>query len=424
MIRTRPVLVSSLFGLGVLASVLFARGPLAPPPPPESRQPVPIVGDPRPAPEQPLLGRWKLVRGRVAGKLLPADKDGDLALEFHSSWFYHVTRPGQKEQDFGLAYYTLDEKARPRHIDFTLHRRAGPGKWVAQECAGICEARGGRLRLAFAAGRANRPRDISSRAGVTVYELRREPPHPDEKRLPGSWRVTRTVRDGRAFPPGDDERHLIYTSRTLTRRFREEFSDPEFEEYLGPAGSNQITLLSLALDPTHPVAVLRGIYRVSGDRFTVCWNLADGGEPPMEFASRPGGSTILYECVRSDRDKLRGPWKLVSGETGGARMTDAEARAFAVRFEGSNSKLVERGQTSEFYWTVRQNVTPRRIELEIQRPRDGKRWHREKWAGVYELKGDELKLCVGPKDDAPRGFATRKGSSQRLLLLRREGPPR
>ena len=40
--------------------------------------------------------------------------------------------------------------------------------------------------------------------------------------------------------------------------------------------------------------------------------------------------------------------------------------------------------------------------------------------GIYELKGDDLKMCVGMDGDRPKEFATQAGINTMLFVLKRD----
>src|SRR5262249_32947795 len=69
-------------------------------------------------------------------------------------------------------------------------------------------------------------------------------------------------------------------------------------------------------------------------------------------------------------------------------------------------------------FTLDEKKTPRQIDLEIT---EGPPQEVGKWRGIYELKDDDLKLCLSlPGVERPKAFATEAGVQSTLVTLKRE----
>jgi RNA polymerase sigma factor (sigma-70 family) len=119
---------------------------------------------------------------------------------------------------------------------------------------------------------------------------------------------------------------------------------------------------------------------------------------------------------KSDKDLLQGSWQIVDAEMGGKKAEGEEGEQI------KKQKLVVKGNTiktkfeSEF--TLDEKKTPREINVEVT---EGPAQEVGKWRGIYELKGDDLKICISlPGGERPKRFATEAGEQAMLLTLKRD----
>jgi uncharacterized protein (TIGR03067 family) len=75
----------------------------------------------------------------------------------------------------------------------------------------------------------------------------------------------------------------------------------------------------------------------------------------------------------------------------------------------------------EGWLSLEEHETPRTLTLTFRRAVRGKDVADETWAGVYELDGDQLKVCVGPEGNPPKRFGTKTAKGQILYVFRRAG---
>jgi RNA polymerase sigma factor (sigma-70 family) len=130
------------------------------------------------------------------------------------------------------------------------------------------------------------------------------------------------------------------------------------------------------------------------------------------YATVDAGSA---QDAKSDKEKLQGTWEFVSGEFGGQQAKGAEAEQMKMlKFVFKGDKLTAK---TEGEYTIDSSKKPKQIDLKIS---DGPENERGTWKGIYELKGDELTLCVAlPNQDRPAAFATKEGELTLLLKLKR-----
>jgi RNA polymerase sigma factor (sigma-70 family) len=119
--------------------------------------------------------------------------------------------------------------------------------------------------------------------------------------------------------------------------------------------------------------------------------------------------------ARGDKDKLQGTWEFVSGQMGGKEAEGAEAEQIKKqKFIFKGDKLLAR---SEARYTLDPGKKPKEFDLQVD---EGPEQERGTWKGIYDLKGDELTLCVAPPNlDRPTEFVSRQGEQAMLLKLKR-----
>jgi uncharacterized protein (TIGR03067 family) len=114
-----------------------------------------------------------------------------------------------------------------------------------------------------------------------------------------------------------------------------------------------------------------------------------------------------------DKEKIKGVWKIVSGEQGGKALPEDKLQEVAnVEITDTKIILKAKGKEEAVAYTLDPTKKPTAIDL-VQRD--------EKLLGIYQLAGDDLKICWNePGDkDRPTEFATKNGSQTRLLVLKR-----
>jgi RNA polymerase sigma-70 factor (ECF subfamily) len=112
----------------------------------------------------------------------------------------------------------------------------------------------------------------------------------------------------------------------------------------------------------------------------------------------------------SELGLLQGSWRLLSREQGGKKTVNEDRRVFIL----DNQILFPfAGEAKEeWFFSVDPAATPRTMDL------TGERQNR---LAIYELKGDTLRLCLGPAEGKrPQEFLTRPGSEVTLYVFKRD----
>jgi RNA polymerase sigma factor (sigma-70 family) len=102
---------------------------------------------------------------------------------------------------------------------------------------------------------------------------------------------------------------------------------------------------------------------------------------------------------REDLDRLQGPWTMIEVTINGLVLPPA---GFQLHFEGNSCQFVgPRGEASKMTFTLDPTRRPKEIDLTLS-PEGSPA------LGIYELSGDELRLCYHVKGARPLEFASRQ----------------
>lgn len=108
-----------------------------------------------------------------------------------------------------------------------------------------------------------------------------------------------------------------------------------------------------------------------------------------------------------DVAKLQGTWNVVAGESNGEPAPQGMLNGATISFAGKRSVMMGKEGTFE----IDEHKQPHGIEFD----RAG-----SKQIGIYQLSGDDLKICVGPADDRPKDFKTKPRTDHTMLVLKRK----
>jgi uncharacterized protein (TIGR03067 family) len=108
----------------------------------------------------------------------------------------------------------------------------------------------------------------------------------------------------------------------------------------------------------------------------------------------------------SDQENIQGTWDVVNAESNGEPPPPGKMEGAAFIFFGDQVTFLGKAGT----FLVDEGHSPRHIVFLLGRVRQ---------IGIYELDGDSLRLCVGPRDDRPTEFRTRPGTDLSYFALKR-----
>ena len=137
--------------------------------------------------------------------------------------------------------------------------------------------------------------------------------------------------------------------------------------------------------------------------------------PAMAADDKAGGAD-------ADKAALQGTWQNTASEVNGQKEPEEDAKQYQVSFEGDKMTIRRAGDVimkGAFKLDVGQ--TPRQIDFKIEEnPRDPEAVGKT-LAGIYEVKGEELKWCFAmPDRERPKAFKTEADSGQVFATLKKE----
>jgi RNA polymerase sigma factor (sigma-70 family) len=118
---------------------------------------------------------------------------------------------------------------------------------------------------------------------------------------------------------------------------------------------------------------------------------------------------------QNDRDRLQGTWRELAYEEEGVRLDERALKDARLIVTGDTLSFVEVRQRYPF------ELHPAKSPKEIYFGKGGM----ELFHGIYQLEGDDLKLCYVREGQGlpPTDFTVPKGSRRMLIVLRRENAP-
>ena len=129
------------------------------------------------------------------------------------------------------------------------------------------------------------------------------------------------------------------------------------------------------------------------------------------------------DAAKKDLAKLQGIWTPTSMVFNGKDHSVEGKGAFKMVFKGDIASVEGSDEIKREYakvrFTLQPGFKPKLVDLEIV----GGSQEKAKMEGVYEITGDEFRICVKVfGNDRPTEFASAEGSSVVLVVLKREKP--
>jgi uncharacterized protein (TIGR03067 family) len=136
----------------------------------------------------------------------------------------------------------------------------------------------------------------------------------------------------------------------------------------------------------------------------------------LAMPSRAGDGPTA-QAVQRELQLLQGAWDQVAAEYGKKKITFPEGKQVQLTIHGDRYSRAAGGQVlSEGTVHVYPGKTPKAIDLiEAGKPGESR-----SGPGIYEVKGDELRMCVAvPGRPRPTTFAADEGARQAIITFRR-----
>jgi uncharacterized protein (TIGR03067 family) len=121
-----------------------------------------------------------------------------------------------------------------------------------------------------------------------------------------------------------------------------------------------------------------------------------------------------------DREKIQGTWEIVEFVIDGRPAPDALRKETRFQFKDDTMVMYSRDGKREFKFKLDPSKKPRALDVTaVGGPFDG-----QTNPAIYELSGDNLKLCLPNQTtkDRPAEFKSEKGSNLGYVVLKRARP--
>jgi uncharacterized protein (TIGR03067 family) len=119
--------------------------------------------------------------------------------------------------------------------------------------------------------------------------------------------------------------------------------------------------------------------------------------------------------AKKAKDDVAGTWSVVSVTIGGQDMDDAKGDT--VTFADGTVKMKGKNGDHEGTYKVRADKKPKQMDFT---PSDGDQAGKVR-KGIYELKGDTLKVLIAePDEKRPKDFKNKDGAGLMYVVLKRE----
>ncbi|HEY1859096.1 MAG TPA: TIGR03067 domain-containing protein [Gemmataceae bacterium] len=123
------------------------------------------------------------------------------------------------------------------------------------------------------------------------------------------------------------------------------------------------------------------------------------------------------KAVKEEMKKFDGGWQPVTLKANGQEVPAEDLKKVHVAVEGGQYTVkVEDNVVEKGAFTVDPGKKPKQIDMKATEGQNqGKSFH-----GIYELEGDDLKVCFAEADkDRPKEYAAEKDSGQVLHVYKR-----
>jgi len=119
---------------------------------------------------------------------------------------------------------------------------------------------------------------------------------------------------------------------------------------------------------------------------------------------------------KGDRSRLQGSWEVVSLITEGKGVPPRSIKGAQLIFKGDHYEM--KGGEEEFRGTFKldESKTPRHIDTTYV---DTENKEKGRALGIYELKGNRLRIAWTQNKERPTTFTSKPGSGVRVILVKR-----
>jgi uncharacterized protein (TIGR03067 family) len=125
----------------------------------------------------------------------------------------------------------------------------------------------------------------------------------------------------------------------------------------------------------------------------------------------------VAQDAKKEQELLKGTWSVVAAEKGGEKAPAEAIKDMKLHFAEGKITIKHPGGERESTFKLDPAKKPKVIDI---MPGDGPNKGKT-LPGIYELKGDDLRIALGETDAArPTEFASKAGEGQMLMILKRD----
>ncbi|PWT88606.1 MAG: hypothetical protein C5B55_12825 [Blastocatellia bacterium] len=258
----------------------------------------------------------------------------------------------------------------------------------------------------------------------------------DLDKLQGTWSVTALQSDGKPMSGA-----LLQEARIVVKgdQFTSLGMGAPYKGVLEIAADKKPKTVDLVFTGGHAKGTRQlGIYRIDGDEWSICFALP-GDVRPRKFASPNGSGVVLETLSRTKPDKtpikspahqpvlrsgsqsssgkrtrLEGEWAMVSAVFNGTPMDDTMVKWCKRVVVGNTTKVLAGPQVFLDAQFTLGTGKPHDVIDYVNLSGQNKG---EEQAGIYELSGNTLRICVAaPGGPRPKTFASKPGDGRTLTV--------
>ncbi|HEV3205209.1 MAG TPA: TIGR03067 domain-containing protein, partial [Gemmataceae bacterium] len=137
---------------------------------------------------------------------------------------------------------------------------------------------------------------------------------------------------------------------------------------------------------------------------------------PTAFATKEGerGTLITLKREKEDAETIQGTWTVVSRESIGKKTPEAELKRLKVTIKDGTLTIDDGKKKEKHTYNLDPSKKPKAIDLANTGIES-----KETTLAIYELDGDDLKICWSEKDPEHRAtkFASDEDSGQSMIVL-------
>ncbi len=356
--------------------------------------------------QEKFQGSWEVVSIEKGGEKLPDDLLAKLNVKFTFKGDKVILDFMGKEVE---GTFKIDPAKKPPHIDLTIMDKTGAGIYAFDgRTLKICAGEPGDARPKEFKSEGTTNLIVLKRAGDKTKPAKKEPgekkgARSDRELIQGSWAAVAGEKDGEKLP---DE--LIKSMKFTVK------GEKATVEIMGETKDATITLdpakKPKTIDVEFDGQTIRGIYNFEKGGLRVCVN-EPGQERPTEFKSTGGQFLLVFERQGAPKKEpgekkegkkeagkadLDGTWMVESVVKGSEKLPAELTKTIKLIIKGDTFTLHLPGETKKGTFKTDPSKKPATIDLTADN---------ETGLGIYELKGDLLKLCAcEPGKDRPKEF--------------------